>query len=47
MTRYSMEETSSKAVRCRGSYLRVHFKNTHEVCVLMLMLLLLCRLLGP
>ena len=32
MTRYSREpENPSKAVKARGSYLRVHFKNTREV----------------
>lgn len=32
MTRYSREpENPSKSVKCRGSYLRVHFKNTREV----------------
>ena len=33
MTRYSREpENPSKSVKARGSYLRVHFKNTREVC---------------
>ena len=32
MTRYSREpENPSKSVKARGSYLRVHFKNTREV----------------
>lgn len=31
MTRYSKPEPSAKAVKARGSYLRVHFKNTREV----------------
>lgn len=32
MTRYSREpENPSKSVKCRGAYLRVHFKNTREV----------------
>jgi len=32
MTRYSRQpENPSKSVKCRGSYLRVHFKNTREV----------------
>lgn len=32
MTRYSREpENPAKSVKARGSYLRVHFKNTREV----------------
>ncbi|KAJ3304180.1 60S ribosomal protein L17 [Kappamyces sp. JEL0829] len=31
MTRYSTVETSAKAAKASGSYLRVHFKNTREV----------------
>nr|KAJ3421568.1 60S ribosomal protein L17 [Polyrhizophydium stewartii] len=31
MSRYSTQETSAKSVKARGSYLRVHFKNTREV----------------
>jgi len=32
MTRYSRQpENPTKSVKCRGSYLRVHFKNTREV----------------
>merc|ERR1712232_1267924 len=31
MTKYSTEpENPSKSCKARGSYLRVHFKNTHE-----------------
>ncbi|KAI8921499.1 ribosomal protein L22/L17 [Entophlyctis helioformis] len=29
--RYAVQETSDKSVKARGSYLRVHFKNTREV----------------
>ncbi|KAJ1332632.1 ribosomal protein L22 [Batrachochytrium salamandrivorans] len=28
---YALQETSAKSVKARGSYLRVHFKNTREV----------------
>ena len=31
MTRYAVQETSAKSAKARGSYLRVHFKNTREV----------------
>jgi large subunit ribosomal protein L17e len=30
MTRYSTSEPTAKCVKARGSYLRVHFKNTRE-----------------
>jgi large subunit ribosomal protein L17e len=33
MTRYSIQESSSKTVKARGSYLRVHFKNTRETAM--------------
>jgi ribosomal protein uL22 len=31
MVRYAVQETSAKSAKSRGSYLRVHFKNTREV----------------
>ena len=33
MTRYSISEPSAKTVKARGSYLRVHFKNTRETAM--------------